>query len=242
MRFDVIVFVCTFAPIAAGGGLAIDNLGAEINSGVGLELALATAGDQTSAGDAGVFAGVSGMRTATVALTGTIDAVPFGDVDFQTISLASPVTIDGNFDLPAGTYFNSNSGLGTDGVHLTLDYALDAGVDLAAEGDRFRFLFGSGDFDIDNRDPADSMTWRLTVSDGANTASADAEVSDEGFYELAFSGFAGVDFQSIDGIMFELFGDVLTPDLVFGGLEVVPSPGAALALGLAGLSVSRRRR
>lgn len=220
----------------------IDDYSTQIG-GTGLDLSGAGAGSSDSAVDAGItLAGTTGDRTTTLTLTAVLAALPIGDIDLQTVTLASPFLVDGNYNLDPGNFLNSNSGLGTNGFTIELVYDnFPSALNLATKGTRFEF--GSGDFDIDQRNPAVFLPYEIEVESGTGTDSASVLVSDEGIYTIDFSSYTGVDFSDVTRITMTFGGQVQTPDFLIGAVAVVPEPGSLLLIGMGvlGLAVSRRR-
>ncbi len=224
----------------ASDGLVIDDYSTQIG-GTGLDISVAGAGTSTSATDSGIaLAGTSGDRTATLTLSNVLPQLPFGDIDLQTISLLNPVLVDGNYNLEPGNFLNSNSGLGTNGFMIELSYDF-SGIDLSLFGDRFEFEFGSGDFDIDQRNPPVFVPYDITVTSGSGSDTAGVMVSDEGIYSIDFAAYSGVDFSDVTNITMNFGGQVQTPDFLVGPVSVVPEPGTVALLVAGGLMLIRRR-
>lgn len=237
------VAVVATVAIASGAsaGLVIDDYSVQIGAS-GLDINAGAAGASLMATNNGIsVAGTTGDRKATLTLTNVLAQLPFGDIDLRTFTLANPVVVDGNYNLNPGNFLNSNSGLGTNGFSIELQYDIPA-TNLSIHGDRFEFEFGSGDFDIDQRNPAVFIPLEITVVSGSGTDSSSVLVSDEGFYSIDFSSYSGVDFSDVTQIRVNFGGQVLTPDFLIGVIQVVPAPGAVALLGVAGLGASRRRR
>lgn len=164
---------------------------------------------------------------------------PGSDDGIITADLVGEGTGTGGDDAGAVVFSNSATTMGT----LTLDYGTFTDFDVASNAGGDDYFAFAVDFSAVEPDAAGTLTATVTDTDGDQSTLSQPIVG-AGEYLFPYDAFGGdIDFTSVDRLTFEVTSGTVGADFRLEEItRVIPEPATASLLGLAGLTLLRRRR